>query len=97
MSQKLLDAALRRAVAHNNGELLWQAADSLLINAASGVQWAVQMLADRLDGKPQQSVSVEHKRSIDDLTLDELRDRVAALLAGDAASAQGQGQPSGVH
>lgn len=97
MSQKLFDAALRRAIAQGGGEQLRQAAESLLISAASGVPWALQMLADRLDGKPQQSMEVKQTKNIDDLSLDELRNRVAELLAGAGSQEGGAGKPRGVH
>src|SRR5512139_352230 len=95
--QKLFDAALRRAVVQNNGELLRQAAESLLINAASGVPWAIQMLADRLDGKPQQNVEVKQVKSLEDMSLEELRNRVAELLAGDRQAAGSADEPRPVH
>lgn len=95
--QKLFDAALRRAIAQDDGELLRQAADALLINAASGVQWAVQMLAERLDGKAVQAVEVTQRRGIEDCSLDELRDRVAALLGGTESQDSGAVEPGAVH
>jgi hypothetical protein len=83
--QKLFDAALKRALSAKGGaELLRQAADSLLVSAASGVPWALQMLADRLDGKAAQSVEVTHNRSLSEMSLDELRSQVADILAGAA-------------
>lgn len=45
-------AALQAAIQADDGERLRQAADALLVAAAAGQAWAVQMLADRLDGKP---------------------------------------------
>lgn len=69
----------------------------MLVNAASGVPWAIQMLADRLDGKPQQSVEVAHKTSIEELSLEELRSRVATLLAGTGSQDSGAGKPGKVH
>ena len=53
---KIFDAALRRAIAQDSGELVRKAAEKLLQLAAAGEQWAVQYLADRLDGKPTQAV-----------------------------------------
>ncbi len=97
MSQKLFDAALRRAIAQGGGEQLRQAADALLTNAASGVPWALQMLADRLDGKPQQSVEVKREKGLHELSLDELRNRVAELLAGTGQQATGAEKSSPVH
>lgn len=95
--QKLFDAALRRAIAQGGAEQVRQAAESLLISASSGVPWAIQMLADRLDGKSPQSLEVKQTKSIDDLSLDELRDRVATLLAGAQQPDSGSAPSSGVH
>ena len=83
---KLFGDALKRAIAQDDGKRLRQAAESLLTNAAEGEPWALTMLADRLDGKAAQSVEVTHNRSLQELSLDELRARVADLLAGEAAA-----------
>ena len=48
--------ALNRAIAQDDGKRLRDAAEKLLDLAAAGEQWAVQMLADRLDGKPAQTI-----------------------------------------
>lgn len=51
-------AAVDRAILQDNGERLRQAAEKLLELAAQGEAWAVKELADRLDGKPAQAVSI---------------------------------------
>lgn len=51
-------AALNRAIAQDDGVKLRRCADNLLEKAAEGEPWAVQMLADRLDGKPRQQTEV---------------------------------------
>lgn len=51
--QKFLDA-LSAALTADDGAQLRAAADALLSAAAAGKPWALQMLADRLDGKPAQ-------------------------------------------
>ena len=56
--QKRFYAALDRAIAQEDGKKLRDAADKLLELAAQGEPWAVQMLADRLDGKPAQQVTL---------------------------------------
>lgn len=48
---RLFDGAMRRAIAADDGKRLRQAADQLLNKAAEGEAWAINMLADRLDGK----------------------------------------------
>src|SRR2546430_8491327 len=49
---------LERAINEDDGKRLRAAAEKLLDLAAAGEYWAVQMLADRLDGKPVQQVGV---------------------------------------
>jgi hypothetical protein len=44
--------ALNKAIAQDDGKRLRACAEKLLDLAADGVPWAVQLLADRLDGKP---------------------------------------------
>jgi hypothetical protein len=53
---RLFEQALHRAIAQDSGERIRRAAENLLDKAAEGEIWAVQMLADRLDGKPTQQV-----------------------------------------
>jgi hypothetical protein len=53
---RLFEQALHRAIAQDSGERIRLAAEKLLDKAAEGEIWAVQMLADRLDGKPTQQV-----------------------------------------
>lgn len=59
VKQKRFYAALDRAIAQEDGKKLRDAADKLLDNAAAGEPWAIQMLADRLDGKPAQQVQLQ--------------------------------------
>ena len=92
---KLFDQALRRAIAQDDAGRLRGAAEKLLTCAAEGEPWALSMLADRLDGKAPQSVEVIRKNSLEDMSLDELRDRVAELLAGEAAAGGDQSQAAG--
>ena len=51
--------ALGRAIAQDDAKRLRQCAETLLDLAAAGESWAVQMLADRLDGKPKQSIDAD--------------------------------------
>lgn len=52
---KMFEGALKRALARNDGSLN-RIADELVNKAIDGEQWAVQMVADRLDGKAKQQV-----------------------------------------
>lgn len=56
--QRRFFAALDRAIAQEDGKRLREAAEKLLTLASEGEPWAVQMLADRLDGKPAQQVTL---------------------------------------
>lgn len=49
---------LNRAIAQDDGKRLRAAAEKLLDIAATGEQWAVKELADRLDGKPKQQTEL---------------------------------------
>lgn len=49
-------AALDRAIAQDDGKRLRDCAEKLVDLAAAGEAWAVQMLADRLDGKAVQQL-----------------------------------------
>lgn len=48
--------ALDRAIVQDDSKRLRAAAEKLLDLAAAGESWATQMLADRLDGKPAQTI-----------------------------------------
>lgn len=50
--------AVNRAIVQEDGKRLRAAADMLLSAAEAGEPWAIRELADRLDGKPHQSVDV---------------------------------------
>lgn len=94
---RLFDGALKRAIAQDDGKRLRDAAEKLLTLAAEGEAWAIRELADRLDGKSQQNVSIERK-DVSELSLAELREQLAAALAGGGSEAgSGTEQPSGLH
>lgn len=54
---KDFESALRRAMVRNDGALN-RIADQLVTQAVAGEQWAIQMIADRLDGKPKQQTEL---------------------------------------
>ena len=64
--EKQFYGALRRAIIGDSGERLRRAAEQLLDHAANGEYWAINMLADRLDGKPTQQLQAldEEGRSV---------------------------------
>lgn len=53
---KLFLGALNRAIAQDSGDRLRKAAEGLLDAASEKQPWALQMLADRLDGKAAQRI-----------------------------------------
>jgi hypothetical protein len=53
---RMFEQALHRAIAQDDGKRVRQAAENVLDKAADGEIWAIQMLADRLDGKPSQTI-----------------------------------------
>ena len=93
---RLFDAALRRAITQDDGKRLRQAAEKLLDLASDGERWAVEMLADRLDGKAHQSVTVT-PQSPEEMSLADLRHAVAAAIAGNSEAGRGTEKPSAVH
>jgi hypothetical protein len=50
--------ALQRAIAQDDGKKLRAAAEKLLEMAEAGEGWAIRELADRLDGKAAQSMTL---------------------------------------
>ena len=70
-------SAVERAIAADDGKRLRACAEKLLSLAADGEAWAVQILADRLDGKASQEITV--KREVRDMSLDEILTELAAL------------------
>jgi hypothetical protein len=81
--------AIRRALARSAGSVgkgLDKLCDSLIVAAASGEQWAMQMVADRLDGKAAQTVYVgEAPEAIAAPHGDELTQRLNRALVGRSA------------
>lgn len=72
---RLFGDALRRAIAQEDGKRVRESVEQLLTKAANGDLPSIQALADRLDGKVPQSVSLSGTlttRKAADLTDDEL-------------------------
>lgn len=58
VAEKPFLEALRRAIKQDDSVKLRQAAEKLLDAAAAGEPWAIQHLADRVDGKPKQQSEI---------------------------------------
>ena len=93
---KLFDGALRRAIAQDSGARLRKAAEQLLSKAAEGEAWAINQLADRLDGKAQQSVSVTTSK-VEEMSLADIAAEIASIGGGGAEAPVSSGQSSGLH
>jgi hypothetical protein len=91
--RRMFDETLRRAIAQDDGARVRACAEALLDKAAAGEPWAVNCLADRLDGKPDQNLTVT--RDVKDLSIDEL---LAAIAAERAARPEASAaKPSELH
>ena len=55
---KIWNDALRKAIVQDDKKRVNDAIEKLLDLAAAGEQWAIKELADRLDGRPAQSVEL---------------------------------------
>lgn len=81
---RLFEQTLRRAITQDDGKRLRAAAERLLDEAVAGEGWAMNMLADRLDGKPQQAVVLsqdEDNPLFDTLkTSEELRRKMRGIV-----------------
>lgn len=71
------------AAAQRDGDLSWlrKIAVALLAKAADGDVVAIREVADRLDGKPVQSVEIGEPGAFEEMNADQLRGYVAAEAA----------------
>ena len=94
--EKVFADALRLAVNRDDKEgrkKLQSIAEKLVDCALAGESWAIQQVADRLDGKPAQesTVTFDDKRDATDWTRDEL----VAFLSDAAANRKGIAETEG--
>jgi hypothetical protein len=87
--------ALKRAIAQGDPERLRNCAEMLLDKAAAGESWAMQMLADRLDGKATQEVVM--RRAVEQMSDEQLLAIAAGSSQGTASEARGESTPGVVH
>lgn len=83
--EKKFLAALERALSQDTADRLREAAEKLLTYAAAGEPWAINMLADRLDGRPKQQIEA---------TDQEGRTLAIALVSYDPAQLQTPALPA---
>lgn len=94
---KVFAEALRIAVNRKDDEggvkRLHRIAEKLVTCALNGESWAIQQVADRLDGKPAQesTVTIDDKRDATDWTRDEL----VAFLSDASANRKGASEKKG--
>jgi hypothetical protein len=94
--EKVFSDAIRVAVNREDGKgrkKLMLLAEKLVDFALAGEGWAMQQIADRLDGKPAQesTVTIDDKRDATDWTRDEL----VAFLRNSAADRAGTPETQG--
>ena len=92
---KIFQAALERAMAQDDGKRLREAVEKMLDAAASGEVWAIQFLADRLDGKAAQTVNIV--RNARELSDADLSDIAAGSGEGTAEQANSAKVTSSLH
>lgn len=85
-----------------NGTKLRDVAEKLVEAALAGESWAIQQVADRLDGKPAQesTVTIDDKRDATDWTRDELVAFLSNARNGGLGTAEANGrdrEPDSVH
>lgn len=103
--EKAFADALRLAVNREDEKgkkKLYRITEKLVECAVAGESWAIQQVADRLDGKPAQesTVTLDDKRTATDWTRDELVAFLSDTAAnrGRTAEAKGRrGKPDRVH
>lgn len=95
--EKQFLAALERAVKQDDGKKLRAAAEKLLDCAAAGEPWAIQQLADRLDGKPTQQVDMTVRREPKELSDADLANIAAGGSAGAADATASEEKPTQLH
>lgn len=76
---------------------LYVIAEKLADAALAGESWAIQQVADRIDGKPSQEVNatIEDRSPFVTMTDDELSKYVAARIADFSGSDRGEEAPAG--
>ena len=92
---KLFEGAIKRAIAQRDADVLRDVAEKLLDEALDGKSWAMSLLAERLDGKADQTVTVN--RNVESMSLVELAAEVAQLRAGDTAPPESTDGAGSVH
>mgnify|MGYP001560785995 CR=1 FL=1 len=95
--QKKFQQALDRAILADDGQKLREAADKVYALAAAGEEWAIQFLADRLDGKPTQQLDMRVTRPTKELTDDELVSIAAGSGEGIAPAPTSEETPPQLH
>ena len=75
---KFISDRLRTALEEGDADVI---ADKLLTSAKAGEITAIKEVADRTEGKPQQSVKMSGSVAFDSLSDDELKEKMRQLLA----------------
>lgn len=98
---KLIEDALRRAIAQEDGKRIREGISKLLDQFAAGDLAAFTIVADRVDGRPIQQVDMNVSRDVRDLTEQEILERLADLRDGAAISSaedqESESEPQKLH
>ena len=87
---KLFRRALRDCLTLDRAKKI---AEVLCRKAEAGEEWAINMVADRLDGKPKQEIDINDERRSDDLA--SRFEQILADAAGRANASRSAGGQSG--
>jgi len=95
--EKKFLAALERAIAQDDKDRIRKGIEKVLDFYAEGEQWAVEFVAERLDGKPTQQLDMRVERPIRELSDDELADIATSGSAGTADAPSGEKETPQLH
>ena len=97
LREKKFLAALNRAIVQDKADRLRLAAEKLLTLASEGEPWAIQQLADRLDGKPTQQMDMRVTKPLKELSDAELAEIASGSGDGVAGAETSPQEPTQLH
>lgn len=77
-AEQQITTLIRRACVQEDWKRVRRGVEKVLDAVAAGEQWAINFVADRMDGKPHQSATIVHQREVKDLTTHELLTALAS-------------------
>src|SRR4051812_44987150 len=98
---KLIEEALRRAIAQEDGKRIREGVEKLLDKFSQGDLAAFYAVSDRIDGRPTQQVDMNVTREVRDMTEQEILERLASIgsgaIAGAASDKESKGKSKKLH